>query len=105
MGSECTYGGWISSFVVMNHIADEKRATIYPTIFWTVMTVARLLLAFVSVPSSKKLKILIIGCFLSGFISLLFIYLKYLSYACYVSAVLFGISLSSIYPLIFSVPL
>lgn len=55
--------------------------------------------------SSEKLKWLIVSCFWSGAVSLLIIYAGYTSLACYVSGVIFGISLSSIYPLIFAFPL
>lgn len=91
--------------MVLNHIADKEGATIYPTIFWTAMTLARLVIAFLPCSSSQKLKSLILGSFFSGAISLILIYMNLLTLACYASAVLFGISLSSIYPLIFSFPL
>lgn len=105
IGNECTYGGWISSFAVLTGVADNEGATIFPSIFWIIISLCRFVLAFMPGSSSKKLKRLIQGCIGSGFLSLLVIYQGYTGFACYLSAILFGTSMSSIYPLIFSFPL
>ena len=69
------------------------------------MTVFRILLAFVPGTSSQKLKILILGNAFSGIIALLIIYAGHIEFACYLSSMLFGASMSSIYPLILTLPI
>lgn len=105
LGLECTFGGWISSYSVLTGVTDHRGATVFPVIFWIVMTIFRILFAFVPGKSSIKLQILIIANIVSGIISLFFIYADHVQFACYLSGVLFGSCMSSIYPLIMTLPL
>ena len=84
---------------------DKEGATVFPSIFWIFMTIFRILLAFVPGTSSRKLKVLILANALSGIISLVIIYAGHVEFACYLSSMLFGMSMSSIYPLILTVPI
>ena len=104
-GLECTYGGWISSFAVLTGVTDNHGATIFPIIFWVLMTIFRISLAFLPGKSSKKLKILIMSNILSGVITLLFIKADHAKFACYLSGAMFGFSMSSLYPLTMTLPL
>lgn len=65
----------------------------------------RFLLAFAPGTSTRKLKMLMEGIFYSGIISLLLVYAGHVELACYLSAVLFGLTMSSVYPLIFTFPI
>ncbi len=69
------------------------------------MTFCRFLFAFAPGTSSEKLKRLLEGTILFGVISLILIKLGYIKLACYLSGLLFGVSLSSIYPLVLTVPI
>jgi xanthine/uracil permease len=69
------------------------------------MTSFRFILAFAPGTSSQKLKWLIEGNILSGIISLVIIKMGYVTFACYLSGLMFGLSMSSIYPLVFSFPI
>ncbi len=68
------------------------------------MTFFRLILAFVPGSSSKKFKILLLANIATGIISLLLIGSGYAKIACYMSALLYGLSISVLYPLIFTLP-
>lgn len=46
VGLECTYGGWISSFAVMRGVTDQQGATLFPALFWVMITIFRFMLAF-----------------------------------------------------------
>lgn len=105
IGIECSYGGWISSFAVLNGVTDSQGATIFPTIFWVATTILRFCAAFVKTTTSLKLKYLIGGGIWSGIISIALISLGYVSFACYLSAILFGASMSVLYPLVFIFPI
>jgi fucose permease len=78
IGNECTYGVWISSYAVLTHVADNKKATVFPSIFWITLSLCRFVMVFVSGSSSNKLKWLIVACFWSGIVSLLIIYAGYI---------------------------
>lgn len=65
----------------------------------------RFCLAFAPGSSSKKLKILLEGIALTGIISLALVYSGHLTLACYISGVLFGLSMSSVFPLVFTFPI
>jgi fucose permease len=104
-GLECTYGGWISSFAVLTGVTDNNGATVFPIIFWVLMTMFRIGLAFLPGKSSKKLQILIMSNILSGVITMLIIYSNHAKFACYLSGAMFGFSMSSLYPLTMTLPL
>lgn len=104
-GSECTYAGWISSFAVLKGVTDNQGATIYPCVFWVMMTIFRFALAFASGTSAAKLKWLILMTITAGLISIAIVLLGFTEVACYVSGILFGVALSSVYPLVLSIPL
>jgi fucose permease len=105
VGVECAYGGWIPSFVVLTGVTDHTGATKFPSLFWVLLTMFRFLLAFAPGSSSKKLKILIEGIVLTGIFSLGLIYAGHLTLACYLSGVFFGLSMSSVFPLVFTFPI
>jgi fucose permease len=105
VGMEFIYGGWISSYAVLSGVTDNQGATIFPTIFWIFMTIFRFSLAFQKSSSSQKLKSLLEGNILSGIVCLVFIYLGFVTFTCYVSGFFFGLCMSVIYPIIFTFPL
>ena len=105
LGIEITFGGWISSFATITKVTDKEGATVFPSIFWIFMTLFRILLAFAPGTSNTKLKILILASISSGVISILIIYSGHEELACYISSMLYGLSLSSIYPLILTFPI
>ena len=105
LGLEITFGGWISSFATLTGVTDNRGATVFPSIFWIFMTFFRILLAFAPGSSSKKLGILILANVASGIISLLIIAAGYTELTCYLSGFMYGLSMSSIYPLILTFPI
>ena len=105
LGIEITFGGWISSYATITKVTDNEGATVFPSIFWVFMTLFKIILAFTPGTSSTKLKILILASISSGVISILVIYSGHKELACYISSILFGVSLSSIYPLILTFPI
>ncbi len=61
IGEEVAFGGWISSYSVLNGVTTKQGATMFSSLFWGFMTIFRFLFAFVKEKASKKLKILILG--------------------------------------------
>ena len=73
IGMEITFAGWISSFSLLQGVSSKEEATIYPAIFWGVMTIFRFLLAFLPGRSSQKLRRLIEATMLVAGLSLVLI--------------------------------
>ena len=105
LGTEITFGGWISSFATLTKVTDYRGATIFPSIFWIFMTFFRVVLAFAPGSSSKKLEYLILGNIASGIISVMIIFAGYTELTCYLSGFMYGLSMSLVYPLILTFPI
>ena len=105
LGLEITFGGWISSFATLSKVTDNEGATVFPSVFWVSMTFFRIFLAFVPGTSNNKLKILILANIISGILCILVINAGYVELTCYMSGLLFGFSMSLIYPLILVFPI
>ena len=102
LGLECTVGGWVSSYAVLMGVTDNKGATVFAGLFWTLKTTFMLVLTFAPGNASQKLKILIVAMGSSGIIALLMVYSGFPLMACYIGSILYGASSSSMYPLIMS---
>ncbi len=61
IGEEVAFGGWISSYSVLNHVSTKEHATLFSSLFWGFMTLFRFVFAFVKEKASKKLMFLIAG--------------------------------------------
>jgi hypothetical protein len=68
------------------------------------MTLFRFLSSCMPLKPSQKLYLLLLGQIIFSAASLGLIYLGYISYACNFSAITFGASLSSMFPLFLSIP-
>ena len=68
------------------------------------MTIFRFIFIYVPGEGSKKLKYLIIANIVSGILTLMIVYGGNTELACYLSAIMFGASMSSLYPLILAFP-
>lgn len=101
---ECTYGGWISSYAVLVGASGMEEATIFPSVFWIMITLFRFVLAFLPGMSSSKMQFQLYGNMVSAILSLLLVKSGFAWFACSFSAVTFGIAMSSIYTLILSIP-
>lgn len=66
------------------------------------MTLFRFMFAFVPGTTSDKMKYLLYGTFATSMLSLLLISSGLTHYACYLSAVLFGVSMSTLYVQVFT---
>ncbi len=86
-------------------MANSQTATIFPSIFWGVMTLFRFVMAFIPSSSSKKLRFLLECNLATGIISMILIKTGYALVGCYFSAAMFGFSMSVIYPLVFTLPI
>ena len=70
VGQECTFGGWISSYSVLEGFSTKGHATVYSSAYWISITFFRLVLAFVHGKASKKVTILLTVAVIQTFISL-----------------------------------
>ena len=48
IGQEVGFGSWVSSYAVMEGVADAKQATYASSVFWTTNTIFRIILLFVT---------------------------------------------------------
>ena len=56
-GCMSNFAGWSSSYAVVTKISTIQQATIYPSLFWTTMTLGRLSLNFIPGKDSQKLSL------------------------------------------------
>ena len=104
VGAGITFGGWISSYAVMAGVATKEEATLYSSIFWSLLTVSRFVFACLPFNSSLKLHFLVRACLAFGFGSLVLMWLDWRTAACLFSSVGYGVGLSSVFPLAISMP-
>lgn len=57
IGQECAYGGWVSSFAVLEGFSSKEHATAYSSIYWISITFFRFALAMVRGSPSQKVQI------------------------------------------------
>ena len=86
----------------MAGLSTKETATIYPTIFWVTMTTFRFLSALLPGTSSQKLGWFQRGIVTAGVLTLGLVWMGLGQVACYLSAVLFGMGIAPLYPLVFS---
>jgi hypothetical protein len=84
-------------------IDTKESATIYPSIFWIFMTLFRFTSAFMPGTTSDKMRTLLYGIMGSGILCLLLVYAGHPHLMCYLSAVIFGASMSAFYILVLTV--
>lgn len=105
IGQEVTYGGWISSYAVLEHVATKEGATVYSSLFWTFMTLFRFILAFIMVKPSKKLKALIYLQLITTAVVIVMVeYLAMTEIAIYFASIMYGVSFSAMFGLFFVLP-
>ena len=103
VGMECTFGGWISSYAVLVGASGIEEATIFPWIFWLMITAFRFGLACLPGTTSKKMQYLLYATISTAIASLLMVKAGLFWLACSFSSVAFGVSMGSIYILIISI--
>ena len=79
-----------------------EEATLFPSVFWIMITVFRFALAFLPGTTSTKMQCLLYSIVATAIVSLLLVKAGLVWLACYLSAVAFGVSMSSVYILIIS---
>ena len=97
---EFTFGGWISSYVVITNITNKEGATVFASLFWIAKAIFVFVFTFAPGTGSHKLKFLIISMMSSVFLTLFIIHIGETALACYTSCFLFGLGTSSMYALI-----
>ena len=61
IGQEVGFGSWVSSYAVMEGVANAEEAALASSIFWTTNTVFRVVLLYITYKISVRLKILMLG--------------------------------------------
>ena len=101
LGTEISFGGWISTFAVSLNLGDEATAAYLASVFWSALTFGRL----IAIPLSVKLKprTLLIADLILALIGFAIIGFGGNSYAATLAGTLvIGVSFASIYPTMFS---
>ena len=104
VGQECTYGGWVSSYSVLQGFSSKQHATLYSSVYWISITFFRFCLAFVHGKASKKINVLFMVAILQTFLSLFIIYRVDAEVGLIVSSIIFGLSNSVMFPLLLMIP-
>lgn len=104
LGQQTSYGGWISSYAVLNHFSSKEHATLYSSLYWVSITIFRFVFAFVPGSPSKKIQYLgLIGVVnsVSGYYIIFYVNseigLNLMSF-------IFGFSNSALFPLLLTIP-
>ena len=61
IGQEVGYGSWVSSYAVMTGVSTVREATFAGSVFWMTNTAFRIILIYVTLKVSVRLRILMIG--------------------------------------------
>lgn len=100
LGTEISFGGWISAFAVATHLSDEATASYLASAFWSSLTAGRLLAIALSL--KVKPRTLLIADLLGALLGLGVIAFANDLTGTLVGTILVGASLASVYPTMFS---
>ena len=104
VGEEVSYGGWISSYSVLYNFSTKEHATVYTSIYWISITSFRFVLALVEGSPSTKIRNLGLFGILTTFIGYFLIFHVNPDLGLIVMTVLYGLSVSVLFPLLLTVP-
>ena len=106
VGEESAFGGWVSSYAVINGINSKESATLYGTIFWISITMFRFIFLFLPGKPSQKSAWMYAGSIFMAVSSLVVLHAYPLhgSAGLIYSSVGFGIFFSIVFPLLLSTP-
>ena len=102
IGMEDDYAGWISSYATLSGVSSKEQATIFPMLFWGLMTASRFGCSAIPGSNYQKLTLALKATAVSAIFTIVLIHDGWGLIACYFSAVLMGITMATLYPLIFS---
>ena len=104
VGLETTFGGWISSYAVLNGFSSKQSATLYSSLFWVSITAFRIILAFLKNSSSKKIEILTYVGVIGSFLSYFFIWYVNPIFGIVFMSLIYGLCGSVMFPLLLTIP-
>ena len=106
IGEESAFGGWVSSYAVINGIQSKEDATFYGSIFWITITLFRFVFLILPGKPSTRSLAMYIGSIFIAVTSILFLHVwpqlgnEWILY----SSIGFGIFFSIVFPLLLSTP-
>lgn len=104
IGQEVGYGSWVSSYAVMTGVSTVREATFAGSLFWVTNTAFRVILIYVTIKVSLRLRILMIGMMLGCAINLIAALTGHPWFAAYPGSFLNGMFLASMFALFLSLP-
>lgn len=106
IGEESAFGGWVSSYAVINGIQNKEDATFYGSLFWIVITAFRFIFLLLPGTPSKKSSWMYLGCVFVAISSLVFLHMypQYGNFWIIYSSFGFGMFMSIVFPLLLSTP-
>ena len=105
LGEETGFAGWISSYAVMEGLDTKEGASKYPAIFWIIKTVTVFIFAGLPGKITTKLLNLIKMQTVFFFTSIIITILGFPLVGVYWNCFFIGIAYSSMYALIYSLPI
>lgn len=104
IGQEVGYGSWVSSYAVMEGVATVQEATYAGSLFWITNTAFRIILIYVTIKVSLRLRILMIGMIAGCTINFIAAMTGHHWFAAYPGSFLNGMFLASMFALFLSLP-
>ncbi len=105
IGQEVGYGSWVSSYAVMENVATLSGAAFASETFWVTNTVFRIILLYVTIKVSLRLKYLMLGMVVGCIINLIAAMSGHQWFAAFVGSFLNGMFLASMFALYLALPL
>ena len=99
------YGSWVSSYAVMEGVSTVTEATFAGSVFWITNTAFRIVLIYVTIKVSLRLKILMIGMIIGCIINFYAAMSGHQWFAAYVGSFLNGMFLASMFALFLALPM
>lgn len=104
IGQEVGYGSWVSSYAVMEGVSNAKEAAFAGEVFWITNTVFRIVLIYVTIKVSTRLKILMIGMIVGCVINYIAAMTNHAWFAAFIGSFLNGMFLASMFALFLTLP-
>ena len=105
IGQEVGYGSWVSSYAVMTGVSTVREATFAGSLFWVTNTAFRIILIYVTIKVSLRLRILMVGMILGCIANFIAATSGHEWFAAYPGSFLNGMFLASMFALFLSLPI
>ena len=104
VGQQVGYGSWVSSYAVMEGVSTVQGATLAGSVFWITNTAFRIILIYVTLKVSLRLKLLMTGMIVGCSINFIAALTGHHWFAAFPGSFLNGMFLASMFALFLTLP-